>query len=111
GGGLQIAIDTKPIRGRGAVQDTFNLLATGIMRLGRALAKQAKQTVAEILQASGLHRYTQSSLKGSADIDWSDEQARNGVLTQVVGDVKRLLSMATSQEPSVRAAAELLKQL
>ncbi len=42
GQALKVALDTKPIRGRGAVQDTFNLLATGIRQLGRALAKGAR---------------------------------------------------------------------
>src|SRR3954447_1643661 len=37
GGALRIALDTKPILGRGAVEDTYNLLATGIQQLVRAL--------------------------------------------------------------------------
>ena len=111
GSALRVAIDTKPIRGRGSVQDTFNLLATGIRQLGWAMAKEAKQKLNDFLCANGLDRYTQSSLKGSTDIDWANALARNGVLTQVVRDAKRLLSIATSTEPKVRAAAELLEQL
>src|SRR5215211_3965769 len=38
-GPLKIAVDTKPILGRGAVEDTYNLLGSGILQLIRALAQ------------------------------------------------------------------------
>src|SRR5712691_10766233 len=37
-GPLTVALDTQPILGQGAVEDTYNLLATGIQQLVRALA-------------------------------------------------------------------------
>src|SRR5436309_2902511 len=70
GGALRIALDTKPILGRGAVEDTYNLLATGIQLLVRALAAGAGQEPADWAQACDLGRYFGSSLKGSADRDW-----------------------------------------
>jgi len=111
GATLRIAMDTKPINGRGAVEDTFNLLASGIRLLGRAMAKHSARKFEDFMRANGLDRYTKSSLKGCADIDWSDEQARNTLLTQVVADARRLLSKATSTNPSIRAAAKLLELL
>ena len=38
---LRLALDTTPILGRGAVKDTYNLLADGIVRLLRVLAGRA----------------------------------------------------------------------
>jgi hypothetical protein len=111
GSALRIAVDTKPINGRGAVEDTFNLLASGIRQLGRAMAKLGARKFDDFMRANGLDRYTKSSLKGCADIDWSDEQARNALLSQVVADARHLLSKATSPKPNIRAAAELLEQL
>ncbi len=112
GHALRIAIDTKPINGRGSVQDTFNLVAAGIRQLARALAKIAGQNTDNYLHANGLSRYTEPSIKGSADIDWSDEQARSRVLTEIVVDAKRLLSIAGSYDTTaVRDAAKLLEQL
>ena len=35
---MRVALDTTYILGRGAVKDTYNLLADGIMKLMRALA-------------------------------------------------------------------------
>ncbi len=112
GRALQVAIDTKPIRGRGSVQDTFNLVATGIRQLARALAKIAGQDTDAYLLVHDLNRYTEPSIKASADIDWSDEQARSCVLTEIVIDAKRLLSLAGSHgTDAVREAAKLLEQL
>ena len=111
GNALHLAIDTKPIRGRGAVQDTFNLLASGIRQLARALAKQEGQKPDDFLTHNALSRYTDKSLKGSADLDWSDEEAKNALLTQIVTDARRVLAFSTSKEPDVRQAASLLEQL
>lgn len=111
GQALRIAIDTKPINGRGAVQDTYNLLATGIRQLGKALAVEGRVKVDAYLQRNGLDRYTQSSVKATVDIDWGDEQAKYTFLTQIVCDAKKLLALAASGGEKVRAAAKLLEEL
>jgi Transposase DDE domain/Transposase domain (DUF772) len=111
GEALKIALDTKPIRGRGAVQDTFNLLASGIRQLGRVLAQQEDKKPNDFFAEQDLDRYTHDSVKGSADLDWSDDAAKNALLTQIVQDAKRLLALATSSLPCVREAASLLEQL
>ena len=111
GQALHIALDTKPIHGRGAVQDTFNLLATGIRQLARALARHAEQKPEDFLNDNALARYTKASLKGSADIDWSEEAAKNDLLTTVVTDARRLLALARCSSPAVQQAASLLEQL
>ena len=104
-------LDTKPIRGRGAVQDTFNLVAAGIRQLGRVLAQQEAKKPDAFFAEQGLERYTKDSVKGSADLDWSDDAAKNALLTHVVHDARRLLALATSSLPEVRDAARLLEQL
>jgi hypothetical protein len=111
GAAMRLALDTKPIRGRGAVQDTFNLLGSGIRQLGRALAAQDQDKPEDWLYAHDLARSTQSSLKGSADIDGSDEAAKDALLTAVVQDARRLLGLATSPLPEIRQAATLLEAL
>ena len=42
--GMRVALDTTYILGRGAVKDTYNLLADGIVKLLRALAAWRKST-------------------------------------------------------------------
>jgi transposase len=110
-GELAIAIDTKPILGRGAVKDTYNLLADGITLLAAQLAKETGQTLQEYLTRTGLERYIASSIKGSTDIDWSDDTDKQALLTQIVADAKELLERAAYGSDAVRKSAELLCSL
>src|SRR5215210_180416 len=84
GGALRVALDTKPMLGRGAVEDTYNLLATGIQQLGRALSAAGPSSPAVWAQENDLGRYFGPSVKGSADQDWSDPAARNEFLAAIV---------------------------
>ena len=49
--GIKVALDTTNILGRGAVKDTYNLLADGIVKLLRALAAVEQAPVREWAQA------------------------------------------------------------
>ena len=110
-GALKAAIDTKPILGRGAVKDAYNLLGGAISLLARQLAKEQRQSEDDFLRAVGLERYTGSSLKGSADLDWSDEHAKQALLTEIVRDARALLERANGGSPEVRESAELLSSI
>jgi hypothetical protein len=119
GGALKIAVDTKPILGRGAVQDTYNLLGTGIQQLSRALSSLANQQPAAWATAHDLGRYFAPSLKGTAELDWSNPVAREAFLTEIVIDARRLLRLAgeavipldEARRGPVREAAQLLEAL
>jgi len=110
-GVLRVAVDTKPILGRGAVEDTYNLLATGIRQLARAIARTNGQRTEEFLRERGFERFTADSVKGAADIDWSDEKARNSFLGAVVQDARKLLDLSTDASEDVERASDLLRQL
>ena len=92
--GMRVALDTTYILGRGAVKDTYNLLADGIVKLLRVLAAVANTTVGEWAEAQGYERYFGSSIKGEATIDWSDRKARAALLAELVADADRLLELA-----------------
>ena len=119
--GMRVALDTTYILGRGAVKDTYNLLADGIVKLLRVLAAVANATVGEWAEAQGYERYFGSSIKGEATIDWSDRKARRKLLGEIVADADRLLELArqawvelpedSAQRQSIVAGAELLGQL
>ena len=111
GEALKVATDTKPMDGRGAVEDTYNLLATGMAMLVDALSKRDGKSKQEWMQEFGLGRYLQPSVKGGADIDWSDKDAREGFLTVIVGDARKLLAMANGQGDEIKEAADLLAKL
>ena len=119
--GMRVALDTTYILGRGAVKDTYNLLADGIVKLLRVLAAVANATLPAWAEAQGYERYLGSSIKGEAVIDWSDRKARAALLAELVADADRLLELARQawvelpedsvQRQSIVAGAELLGQL
>ena len=118
---MRVALDTTNILGRGAVKDTFNLLADGIVKLMRALAAVEKSSVKEWGKAQGYGRYLASSIKGEAAIDWSDKRARQALLAGIVRDADRLLELSRQaqgelpengeERQHIVTAAELLGQL
>ena len=54
---MKVALDTTNILGRGAVRDTYNLLADGIVQLIRALAQLKGINVGQWAKSQGYHRY------------------------------------------------------
>src|ERR687897_2736911 len=91
---LKVVLDTTYVLGRGAVKDTYNLLADGIIKLARALAARGRSDPEAWARERELGRYFGSSLKGEAGIDWNDPQARQAFLRSVVADADRVLMMA-----------------
>ncbi len=118
---MKAALDTSYILGRGAVKDTYNLLADGIVQVVRALAALDGAKAKEWAKKHGLERYFGSSVKGEASIDWDNEKARQAFLQGIVADAEWVLEMARqaqSLEPEgsvnrkcIVGAAELLGQL
>ena len=118
---MKEALDTTNILGRGAVRDTYNLLADGIVKLLRALSQVEGISVGKWAKARGYERYLGSSVKGEAAIDWSDRQARAALLAGIVADTDRLLELSgqalgelpedSDERQRIVAAAELLGQL
>jgi hypothetical protein len=91
------ALDTTPITGRGAVKDTYNLVADGIKNLARVLSQATEERLNTLIQRYGLSRYFpegNTSLKGSAEIDWTNDQERRNFLNTLVADARRLLEAA-----------------
>ena len=91
---MKVALDTTNILGRGAVRDTYNLLADGIVKLLRTLSTVEQAPIRERAEARGYERYPGSSIKGEAAIDWSDKRARTALLAKIVADADRLLELS-----------------
>ena len=115
------ALDTSNILDRGAVKDTYNLLADGIIKTERALAALAGAKAEEWAKQHGLERYFGSSVKGEETVNWDNEKARRAFLQGIVADAERVLEMArqsqagepegSARRKGVVEAAGLLGQL
>ena len=120
---MRVALDTTNILGRGAVRDTYNLLADGMVKLTRmrTLAQVEGISARDWAKARGYERYLGSSVKGEAAIDWSDKRARQALLSRIVADADRLLESSRqaqgelpedgARRQQIVAAAESLGQL
>ena len=91
---LRVVLDTTYVLGRGAVKDTYNLLADGIVSLARALAAGTHSEPEGWADDHDLGRYFGSSLKGEAGIDWDNPETRQVFLEGVVVDADRVLMVA-----------------
>lgn len=118
-GPLQIAMDTTPILGRGAVKDTYNLIGDGIRKVGQVLAGLQDISAEQWAAHHDFTKYwTASSLKGEAGIDWNDEVRRRVFLNSLVVDAERILLLADTlaeraveHAPKIREASALLRRI
>ena len=119
---IKLALDTTHILGRGAVKDTYNLLADGIVQVLRVLAKLGPYELLELAEEVGCTRYVSgSSLKGQAEVDWSDPKARQRFLAEIVADADQLLELVrgtradlvpeSDEDTELAAAAEVLARI
>ncbi len=117
---LKVALDTTPILGRGAVKDTYNLIADGIRKLVGVLASLDRISAEQWAKSHDLARYwAGSSLKGEAKIDWSNDAERRVFLNGLVADADRLLMKAkkqaerasTEETGKIEEASALLRRL
>ena len=113
---IRVALDTTPILGKGAVKDTYNLLAEGIEQLACRLAEGEGES--GVGGAARLEPLFGSSLKGEAAINWDDKKQRAELLTAIVQDARRLLGLTEQaqaahpeQAETIAAAAALLQRL
>lgn len=86
------AIDSTNTDCRGAVIDTFNLVATAIRQVIRVTARCIGLQPEELARRWELGRYMARSIKGAAGIDWTDEQQRNELLTTEVRDADAVVA-------------------
>ncbi len=99
---LQVALDSSPVRGRGAVKDTFNLLSDAIVGVLRAVAGARETSLEQLAQEVGLERHVEApSIKGSEPVDWSDPAAVSRFLAGLLGDCDRTLAVAQQADVSI----------
>ena len=109
---IKLALDTTYILGRGAVKDTYNLLADGLVQVLRGLARLVECDLLEVAEELGCARYIQGpSLKGQSDVDWTDAQARQRFLGEIVADAEQLLEVVRGTRSDLEAGSDLDQEL
>jgi transposase len=84
---VRAALDSTPVRGRGAVKDTFNLLSDAIVAVVRAVARKTGKKVGEVAESAGVERHLEEpSIKGSELVDWEDKESVSTFLGGLVDD-------------------------
>lgn len=92
---LRIAVDSSPIRGRGAVKDTFNLLSDAIRGVIGKVARDAGQDAEAVAESRGLVRHvTGKSIKGSSEVDWQDKVEVDRFLAELLADCEKAVGLA-----------------
>lgn len=110
---VTLLIDTTPVKGAGAVQDTYTLLRKGVRKLLKAAGYHVpgkRHGLSPQAQAL-IERYVDQD--GKAAIDWSDPQQRAAQLKELVSDAEAALELAVEQSDNaeVRSIGWLLTKL
>lgn len=101
------AVDSTNTDCRGAIIDTFNLVAAAIRQVIRVTARCLGRRSRELARDWELSRYLARSIKGAADIDWSDEMQRNELLTSEVRDADALVERVRELAKEVHLPEEI----
>jgi transposase/IS5 family transposase len=110
-------VDSTAIWGRGAVEDTYNLIGSAVRKLLGVSAKRRGRTAEELAVELGLvvtAPADEGSLKGRADIDWEDEGQRRAFLNRLVAEARLMLSAVSDDEladADVAEAAGVLRRI
>ena len=91
---LEVAIDSTPILGRGAVRDTFNLVSDAIRLVVRAACDLKDWELDAVVASSGLTRHFGTSFKGESDLDWTNAEERRALVAQLVADARVAQNLA-----------------
>jgi transposase/IS5 family transposase len=118
---LEVAIDTTPVLGRGAVKDTFNLISDQIRRVVEEVVALKGCAQDDLVAEHGLGRHFKKSFKGAVELDWGDPKERRALLGQLVADARVALELCkkalngfsrrSEKARSLREAQALLSDL
>jgi hypothetical protein len=106
-------VDSTPMLGAAAVQDTATLVRSGVRKLLDAVAAADAEAAAEL--AAGL-RFDYSRPRVKAEGDWQDPDACMGLLAEVARDAERALRAVEEDDElaadaAIAEAAELLREI
>lgn len=108
---LEIALDTTPIFGRGAVKDTFNLVSDQIRKVVQEIVGLKDYDLDTLVGDHGLGRHFGTSFKGELELDWDDAEQKRALVGQLVADAKVALELAKEALRGFKKTAEATQEL
>ena len=108
---IEVALDTTPIFGRGAVKDTFNLISDQIRTVIDAVVQLKDLDREALIQEQGLGRHFASSFKGQAELNWDDQEEKRALVGQLVADAKVALALGQNALRGYSRTAEKTEKL
>ena len=91
---LEVALDTTPIFGRGAVKDTFNLISDQIRKVVEEVSALKGYELEGLVAEHGLGRHFGASFKSQVTLDWDDAEQKRALVGQLVADARVALELA-----------------
>lgn len=108
---LTVALDSSPVRGKGAVKDTFNLLSDAIAQILKMVSKKQKKTLKNVAEQNHLERHVgKGSVKGSELVNWEDEEEICSFLGRLLEDCETAVKFAATVDCACEEV-ELLKKV
>ena len=108
---LELAIDTTPVLGRGAVKDTYNLISDQIRIVVKEVVGLKGCDREELITEHGLSRHFGKSFKGEVSIDWDDADQKRALIGQLVGDARVALELAKASLRGYARGADTTQDL
>jgi hypothetical protein len=113
---LRIAIDSSPLEGAGRVEDTFNLLGHAARKVVECVAQLLELSVEQVCRRAGIPVLMVSSIKKGLDTDWSDPQAKQDALQELLSQLDSLKAWLskrpeTLNEPELKKHIAVLEQI
>lgn len=107
---LCLALDSSPVRGHGALKDTFNLLSDAIVGVLRAVARKRNAPVGDVAREAGVERHVEAaSIKGSEVVDWGNSEDVRRFLRGLLEDCGRVVAAAETADCATDEVALLKK--
>ena len=105
------SVDSTNSNCRGAVIDTYNLIATAIGTLIRKVAKYVDESAESLADKWQLSVYLHRSIKGPVGIDWDDKKARDQLVTKEIQDADRLVEEVRTLGKRIHLPDEIYETL
>lgn len=113
---LRVAVDSSPLEGAGRVEDTFNLLGHAARKVVECVAELLELSVEQACRRAGIPVLLASSVKRGLDCDWSDPEAKQDALQELLTQLDSLKAWLSKRpqaldEPELKQHIAVLEQI